>query len=200
MHTTNTRKGDSLAKNPRQQEPDNWIELLRSGDQTAFAEFIDKYKETVFLCCRSLGLKEDEAEDAASETFLAAYKGLERYRGQAELSTWIWSIAYRQAITYMRKNRRKWTTCSELRTANSELQSSASAVQDSEQAEVIWAAVKRLPSLWATAIILYYREEKAIADIARIIRVRKNTVKTYLFRGREKLKSALEKENFNVHR
>lgn len=52
-----------------------WLRLLRSGDHQAFAEFIDKYKETVFLCCRRLGLREGEAEDVASETFLAAYKG-----------------------------------------------------------------------------------------------------------------------------
>jgi RNA polymerase sigma-70 factor (ECF subfamily) len=169
------------------------LELLRSGDEAAFAEFIDKYKETVFLCCRSLGLKEDEAEDVASETFLAAYQGLERYSGHAELSTWLWSIAYHQAVNYLRKNHRKWQLLSEPveQLAESQERGPVSAAQDSEQAKIVWAAVKRLPSLWAMAIILYYREGKDIADTARIMRVRKNTVKTYLFRGREKLKSAL---------
>lgn len=69
----------------RQQK--KWLRLLRSGDHRAFAEFIDKYKETVFLCCRRLGLREDEVEDVASETFLAAFKAIGRYSGQAELST-----------------------------------------------------------------------------------------------------------------
>jgi RNA polymerase sigma-70 factor (ECF subfamily) len=41
------------------------------------------------------------------------------------------------------------------------------------------------------AIILYYREEKSVAEIAKIMRIRKNTIKTYLFRGREKLKQSL---------
>ncbi len=182
-----------MAKNPRQQELANWFELLRSGDEAAFAELIDKYKETVFLCCRSLGLKEDQAEDVASETFLAAYQGLHRYAGRAELSTWLWSIAYRQAINYLRKNRRKWTTCSELRAASCEHRTST---ENSEEAEIIWSAVSRLPRLWAMAIILHYREDKTIADIARIMRVRKNTVKTYLFRGREKLKSTLAGKEF----
>ena len=80
-----------------QQKKDNWLRLLRSGDHGAFARFTDKYKETVFLCCRRLGLRDDEAEDVASETFMAAYTGLQRYREQAELSTWLWSIAYRRA-------------------------------------------------------------------------------------------------------
>jgi RNA polymerase sigma-70 factor (ECF subfamily) len=129
----------------------------------------------------------------ASETFLATYKGLGRYSGQAELSTWLWSIAYRQAVNYLRKNRRKWQLLAEPdeQLAESKEREPVSAAQNSEEAEIVWAAVRRLPRLWAMAIILHYREGKCIADIARIMRARKNTVKTYLFRGREKLKQLL---------
>jgi len=167
--------------------------LLRSGDERAFAQFIDKYKEMVFLCCRSLGLRQDEAEDVASETFLAAYKGLRRYSGQAQLSTWLWGIAYRQAVNYLRKNRRKWQLLTEPneQVAQNQERGPMLAAQDSEEAEIVWAAVKRLPRLWAMAVILHYREDKSITDIAKIMKARKNTVKTYLFRGRERLKQSL---------
>jgi len=182
-----------LAKKIWQQQRENWLQLLRSGDERAFAEFIDKYKQTVFLCCRSLGLRQDEAEDVASETFLAAYQGLRRYSGQAKLSTWLWSIAYRQAVNYLRKNRRRWQLLAEPneQVAESEERGPMSAAQSSEEAEIVWAAVKRLPRLWAMAVILHYREQRSIADIAKIMRARKNTVKTYLFRGRERLKQLL---------
>jgi len=63
--------------------------------------------------------------------------------------------------------------------------------QHSEEAEIVWAAVERLPRLWAMAVILHYREDRSIADIAKIMKARKNTVKTYLFRGRERLKQLL---------
>jgi RNA polymerase sigma-70 factor (ECF subfamily) len=176
-----------------ERQEDKWLWLLRSGDERAFAELIDKYKETVFLCCRTLGLKQDEAEDVASETFLAAYRGLKRYKGRAELSTWLWSIAYRKAVSYLRKNRRKWRLLAEPdeQLADSEQRGPVSAAQDSEQEEIVWQAVKRLPPLWATAVMLYYRQEKSIADIAEIMQAKENTVKTYLFRARERLKSAL---------
>lgn len=172
----------------------DWLRLLRSGDHSAFAQFIDKYKELVFLCCRRLGLREDEAEDVASETFLAAYKGLRRYSGQAELSTWLWSIAYRQAVNFLRKNRRHWQLEieSDEQIASNKEHEPAAALQVREQQEIVWQAVNRLPRLWAMAVILYYREEKSIADIARIMQARENTVKTYLFRGRERLKQMLE--------
>ena len=170
-----------------------WLRLLRSGDHQAFAEFIDKYKETVFLCCRRLGLNEDEAEDVASETFLAAFKAIGQYSGQAELSTWLWTIAYRQGINYLRKNRKQWQLEAEPEEAvgNSREQGPAAAVQSRETEKIVWEAVERLPRLWAMAVILYYREEKSIADIANIMQIKENTVKTYLFRGRDRLKQVL---------
>lgn len=176
-----------------QQQKDNWLRLLRSGDHGAFAQFIDKYKETVFLCCRRLGLREDEADDVASETFLAAYKGLSRYRGRAELSTWLWSIAYRQAVSYLRKNRRQRQLGAEPdeQIAGDKEQEPAAVIQGKETDKIVWEAVERLPRLWAVAVILYYREEKSIIDIAKIMQAKENTIKTYLFRARQRLKKAL---------
>lgn len=178
-----------------QQKEDNWLRLLRSGDHGAFARFIDKYKETVFLCCRRLGLREDEVEDVASETFLAAYNGLSRYSGRAELSTWLWSIAYRRAVSYLRKNRRQWRLEAEAnesrQVGSGEEQEPAAAMQGTETKKIVWEAVERLPRLWAMAIILYYREEKSIIEIAKIMRTKENTIKTYLFRARQRLKKAL---------
>ena len=81
----------------------DWFRKLFAGDHEAFGEFVDKYKETVFMCCRTLGLREDDVEDVASETFLAAYRSIRRYRGQAELGTWLWKIAYHRAVSHLRK-------------------------------------------------------------------------------------------------
>ncbi len=172
---------------------DKWLQLLRSGDHKAFAEFIDKYKETVFLCCRTLGLRKDEVEDVASETFLAAYKGLSRYTGRAQLSTWLWSIAYRQGVNYLRKNRKQQQFKSELneQIADSKQQLPPEVMQSKETEQLVWEAVNRLPRIWALTVILYYREGKSTADIAKVMQARENTIKTYLFRARQKLKQLL---------
>ena len=174
-------------------QSEGWLGRLRAGDHTAFAEFVDKYKEMVFLCCRTLGLIGDEAEDVASETFLAAYKAITRYRGQAELSTWLWSIAYRQGVNYLRKNRKDKQLLAELngQLANSKEQGPAVAVQYKEEKRLVWQAVKKLPRLWAMAVILHYGQEKSITDIAKIMRMKENTVKTYLFRARKRLKEII---------
>jgi RNA polymerase sigma-70 factor (ECF subfamily) len=174
-------------------QKDDWLRLLRSGDHQAFERFIDKYKETVFLCCRRLGLREDEIEDVASDTFLAAYQGLSRYTGQADLSTWLWSIAYRKSVNHLRKNRRYQQLEEQFdeQIANDQQQEPTVTMQSQESQKLVWEAVERLPRLWAMAVILHYREEKSIADIAEIMNTRENTVKTYLFRARAKLKETL---------
>ena len=176
-----------------QQEKDNWLTLLRSRDHQAFGEFIDKYKETVFLCCRRLGLREDEVEDVASETFMAAYKALSRYGGRCELDTWVWSIAYRKGIDHLRRNRRQRQLVAEAGHGAVEGTEAgpATALQGRELEKVVWEAVGRLPRLWALAVILHYREGKSVADIAKIMDNKENTIKTYLFRGREKLREML---------
>ncbi|MHC4068413.1 MAG: RNA polymerase sigma factor [Planctomycetota bacterium] len=170
-----------------------WLRNLLSGDHEAFAEFVEQYKEKVFLCCRTLGLKDDEVEDVASETFLAAYKGIKGYRGQAELGTWLWRITYCQVVNYLRKNQRKHQLLiepDEQLTDDRAGQISAG-LENEEQAEFVWRAVEQLPRLWAVAVVLFYREEKSVSEIAKIMKKRKNTVKTYLFRGRERLKEII---------
>jgi len=182
-----------LTGGARKKRDERWFEELLAGDHEAFAGFVDKYKEMVFLCCRTLGLKEDEVEDVASETFMAAYEGIRKYKGRAELSTWLWAIAYRQGVNYLRKNRRGYQLLCEQdeQSAEGENMPASAGLENKEQAELVWEAVGRLPRLWAMATVLFYREEKEVKEIAKIMRVRQNTVKTYLFRSRKRLKELL---------
>ena len=182
-----------MADEARKRQDESWLGRLLAGDHEAFAEFVDKYKEMVFLCCRTLGLREDEIEDVASETFMAAYKGIGRYRGQAELGTWLWRIAYRKGVDCLRKNRRENQLLAKQdeQPPNSRNIQALAGLESKEQAELVWQAVGRLPRLWAMAMVLFYREAREVKEIAKIMRVRQNTVKTYLFRGRKKLKELL---------
>lgn len=182
-----------MADDAALQDRPGWLRRLRAGDARAFAEFVEKHKEMVFLCCRTLGLREDEAEDVASETFLAAYSQLARYKGRAKLSTWLWKIAYHKAISFLRKNRRTRQLRDDFaaQLADKHKNAPLAGLETKEKHEIIWAVVNKLPKLWAVAVILFYREEKSIIEIAKIMRIRQNTVKTYLFRARKKLREIL---------
>lgn len=164
------------------------IHQLRSGDSAAFADFIARYQQQVFLCCRTLGLNTAEAEDVASETFMAAYQGITRYTGRSKLSTWLWKIAYNKAISYIRQKIRQQKLQEKLQNQYTDIQKDKAS---EPSAEIVWDAVKKLPQDHAMAIVLYYRQEKSVKEIADIMKKGQNTVKVYLFRGREKLKELL---------
>ena len=182
-----------MADNVQPERKTSWLRQLRAGDERAFAEFVRKYEQMVFLCCRTLGLREDEADDVASETFVAAYQGLPKYAGRAKLSTWLLRITYNKAVTHLRKKKRhrQLSASLEKQLVDTYDKTPPAELENRQMCEILWQAVGRLPGFWAVAIVLFYREEKSIAEIAKIMKKRKNTVKTYLFRGRKRLKELL---------
>lgn len=175
------------------QQRGNWLRLLCNGDRDAFAKFVDEYQQVVFLCCKTLGLNETEADDVASETFLAAYQELNKFKGQSKLSTWLWKIAYYKAVDYIRKNKHNLQMLDEIdeQLADKNIAHIAAELENKERSQIVWNTVRTLPGHWSMAILLYYRQNKSITEISKIMKKRENTVKTYLFRGRKKLKDLL---------
>jgi RNA polymerase sigma-70 factor (ECF subfamily) len=178
-----------LADETSQNKQIGLIHRLRSGDSSAFGDFIARYQQQVFMCCRLLGLDACETEDVASETFMAAYQGIDRYIGRAKLSTWLWKITYNKAINLLRHKIKNKKLQQNLQSHYKDEQTTAPYGDDN--AEIVWDAVKKLPQDQTMAIVLFYRQEKSIKEIANIMTKSQNTVKVNLFRGREKLKDIL---------
>jgi len=169
------------------------IALLKHGESRVFARFVRGYQDMVFVCCRTVGLRNEDIEDAASETFLAAYKSIKNYSGKSKLSSWLWKIAYYKALDYRKKEQNKTPPAKiEIETLTAPAASPEVNVSAEEQNAAVWQAVQRLSQPQAAAIVLYYREGKSIEDIARILETPENTVKTYLHRGRKELYSQLQ--------
>lgn len=169
------------------------LQPLISGDRIAFAEFVDRYQKLVFLCCHTLGLNENESEDVANETFLAVYEKIGSFRGMSRLETWLWGIAYHKAMDYLRKKGRYEQLLGDFDEQIGEAgkNKNGDGIESREQNDLVWKTVERLPKLWALTIVLFYREDKSVEEIAKIMKINKNTVKTYLFRSRERLKRLL---------
>lgn len=163
----------------------------RAREPAALRAFVERYERAVFaLLSRMLGVAGD-VEDLAQETFLRAFRALPSFDpdGPARPSTWLLTIATRLALDRFRQRSREGTVVIELETAPA-----ASPEQDLEQFELrraIARALDTLPFDQRAAFVLSEFHALTIAEIAQALDTRQSTVKTRLFRAREKLSRAL---------
>ncbi|HUO10642.1 MAG TPA: sigma-70 family RNA polymerase sigma factor [Phycisphaerae bacterium] len=167
------------------------LHRLRQQDEREFAAFVAAHQHLVAGLGQAMGLSGADCDDLAAETFAMAYRALPNFRGESELSTWLYRIAYRTAI----KIRRRYPATPEFpdrEFANADEPGPAQVTESAETNEMIWKAVARLDPDQAIAIELFYRRGLAVDEVAKMMEKPSGTVKTLLFRGRERLKMLLK--------
>src|SRR5206468_12142767 len=84
------------------------VQRTRQGDTAAFGELIDRHRSAVYRAALAALGSHADAEDAAQDAFLAAYRRLDSFRGDASFKTWLLTIAWHQAINRRRRRTRLW--------------------------------------------------------------------------------------------
>src|SRR5215208_700409 len=79
------------------------VELAVLNDPEAFGEIVGRWERKIFALCFGMLSREDDARDAAQETFIAAYRNLSNFRGEAKVSSWLHRIAVNQCLTVKRR-------------------------------------------------------------------------------------------------
>ncbi|MCM3800265.1 RNA polymerase sigma factor SigW [Caldibacillus thermoamylovorans] len=176
------------------------IKQVRKGDQNAFGEIVELYKDKVFqLCFRMLG-NSHEAEDISQEAFMRAYINIERYNIDRKFSTWLYRIATNLCIDRIRKKKPDYYLDAEVAgteglTLYSQIPASQLApdeeVSKIELQEIIQNEILKLPEKYRTVIVLRYIEELPLLEISKILDLPIGTIKTRIHRGREALRKQL---------
>lgn len=175
------------------------MEVLK-GDQNAFAEIVELYKDKVFqLCYRMLG-NSYEAEDMAQEAFIRAYVNIDRYNINKKFSTWLYRIATNLCIDRIRKKKPDYYLDAEVAgtdglTMYSQIAADVVLPEDevtSMELQVqIQKEISKLPEKYRSVIVLKYIEELSLNEISEILELPLGTVKTRIHRGREALRKKL---------
>jgi RNA polymerase sigma-70 factor, ECF subfamily len=178
----------------------NRIRQLKNGDQNAFAEIVEFYKDKVFqICYRMLGNRH-EAEDIAQEAFIRAYVNIHSYDLNKKFSTWLYRIATNLSIDRIRKKKPDYYLDAELAgsdglTMYSQVAADVTLPEDEletmELQELIQAEILKLPDKYRSVIVLKYIEEFSLKEIGEILDLPVGTVKTRIHRGREALRNQL---------
>lgn len=160
-----------------------------AGEAEAFREIVLRCRSDVYrVLFRMTGVKED-AEDLTQETFLRAYRSLDRFQESEPLAPWLITIATRLGLNFLRSRRRAvWVDYAEYMGSEPAPTTAAEENIDRERARFrLQQALKKLGPKERTAIILKYEQGYTAQEIAEILKAPRDTIKTWLLRSRERL-------------
>ncbi len=169
-----------------------------SGESRAYEALVTRYQHYVFTIAFNILKSREEAEEAAQDAFLKAFKMLRTYQGKARFSTWLYTIAYRAAIDLGRKKKRRYEAIdgdeSHLQIEDTVSVSPIESVNKKDLQYHLDKAITKLKPQDATIVTLFYLHERTVKEISAITGLTITNVKTKLFRIRENLKVILQKE------
>jgi RNA polymerase sigma-70 factor, ECF subfamily len=158
------------------------ITRAKKGEPEAFERLIDETRSRVFALIGRMLDDSSAVEDVAQNAYLKAWIALPQFRGKSSFMTWVYRIAVNEALTHIRKEGRKRYHQVEGENAG-ERAVNRIVVQD---------ALSRIPEVYRTAIHLSYTDDLTCEDAAKVMDVPVNTYKTYLHRGKIKLRKIIE--------
>ena len=183
-----------------------FIERLRAGEAAAFNRLVEDRSGEVYALLYRLTEDPEEARDLAQETFLRAFQSIARFRGEADLRTWLYRIAINQARNrwrWWRRRRRSETVSLDasdgegglplgLRLCDSKQVDPEQAALLRERETKLRKALRSLGSSYREAVILRDIEGLSYEEIAATLEISVGTVKSRLARGRLELRRKLE--------
>ncbi len=181
------------------------VELAVGENPEAFGVIVTRWERKIFALCYGMLNREDEARDAAQETFIAAYKNLAKFRGDAKVSSWLHRIAVNQCLTTKRKNKSRSENY--LDDESNEQQrvfiapahlSPARKTEQNERLLLIRQAVKALPVDLRQVVIMKEFEEMTFQEISESLELPLSTIKSRLYTALKQLRLKLEKSPIEV--
>ncbi len=170
-----------------------YIQRVLDGNTSSFTHLVEKYKDMVFTVCFRILRQREDAEDVAQQVFLKAFKNLHSFEGKSKFSTWLYTIAYRTAISGSQVKKPE-TISDELYTEKGPQQEfpQIEELTSAEQRVYVREAIAALPEIDGVLISLYYLDECNVQEIMEITGLNESNVKVRLHRARKQLKVTLE--------
>jgi RNA polymerase sigma-70 factor (ECF subfamily) len=178
-------------------EPDDTelVRRCRAGDEAAFRELVDRYKDLVFALVVRTVPDRGVADDLAQDVFLRVHRGLPYFRGDSKLSTWIYRIAANVCAQHRLQRSPAVASIDERDERDRLVREPAAgdrAISDFELRERLEKAIARLAPLDRFLIAGHYLKGVQYEDLAQAVDLPLGTVKTHLFRARRRLRALLE--------
>jgi RNA polymerase sigma factor (sigma-70 family) len=171
------------------------IARVRNGETRLFEELVRRHQDVVYGAALRFLRRPQDAEDVAQDVFLRAYRGLDRFKGESRVSTWLYRITYNLCVDRQRSRTRRGRGAAPLEEAGETADARVDVERDlldGEERELVRRAVDGLDERYRTVVLLLYFERLSYAEIASVLGVPVKTVETRLYRARKLVRRRLE--------
>ena len=176
------------------------VERALTGDAEAFGEIVRRWERRIFALSYGMLGREDDARDATQETFLAAFRNLRGFRGEARVSSWLHRIAVNQCITRQRRAKvRSESALDDEQEKQAERfaipvdHSPVTLVEGRQETAAVRRAINSLPLDLRQVVIMKEFEELTFREIADVLDLPLSTVKSRLYTALKQLQMRLQK-------
>src|SRR5829696_214133 len=176
------------------------VERALTGDADAFGELVRRWERRIFALAYGMLGREEDARDATQETFLAAFRNLRGFRGEAKVSSWLHRIAVNQCISRQRRTKVRSESALEDEQENAACsfaapfsQSPAHVAEDRQETLAVRRAINSLPIDLRQVVVMKEFEELTFREIADALDLPLSTVKSRLYTALKQLQLRLQK-------
>jgi RNA polymerase sigma-70 factor (ECF subfamily) len=181
------------------------VELAVTENPDAFGEIVKRWERKIFALCFGMLAREDEAKDAAQETFLAAYRNVKNFRGDAKVSSWLHRIAVNQCLTTKRRQKaRSENFLDDEENADERVFIAPARLmptktfEQNERLRFVRQAVGSLPADLRQVIVMKEFEEMTFQEISDVLELPLSTVKSRVYTALKQLRMKLERTPVEV--
>lgn len=176
-------------------DEDKIVQRARRGDAAAFEALVTAYRDRVYRLALRLCGNEADADEAAQEAFLAAWRGLPNFRGESRFSTWLYQLVNHAAIDLLRREKRRVVAgdINEVDTPDT-APSPQQQAERNEQRQAVRRAVLALPPEQRQVVVLRFMEELSYEEIGAALHLPTGTVKSRLNRAKTALREILSQQ------
>ena len=167
------------------------VKRIVEGDPQAFKELIQQHQRLVSHMIGRLIDNDLDREELCQDVFIKVYDHIGKFKFDSKLSTWIATIAYRMAINFLKKHKRRPESAN-LDEVTFVTDTAANSLEDEDYAKFINTLIDQMPVKYKTVLTLFHIDGFTYPEIVEIMDMPEGTVKNYLFRARQKLKELSE--------
>ena len=164
------------------------VELSRDGNRDAFGQIVERYQSLVCALTYSACGNLQASEDLAQVTFITAWCQLRKLREPSKLKSWLCAIARNAAVDSLRSEQRQLSasaeTLGDTQTETADATTPRDQVISKEEEAILWRSLGELPATYREPLVLFYRQNQSIAEVAAALELSEDAVKQRLSRGR----------------